>query len=104
MTSPLEIVQLAKRVHVTSSEVLDEISPKIDKSSIEVISTPLADNIVKCSVAYGIVWNGLKITKAIPILKYADKRTLGNYKPLLALPYSSKKKKQYKNYGIFNNE
>jgi len=43
MISPLEIILLAKELHATCSEGLGEISPKIAKSSIEAISTPLAE-------------------------------------------------------------
>lgn len=79
---------MAKELHATCSERLDDISLKIAKFSIGAISTALAE-IINCSTALGTVRNGLEIAKVIPNLKLV-KKTLGNYKLISILPYVSK--------------
>ena len=85
-TTPSELIMIAKELHTTHSMGLDEIDPMIAKSSIDAISTPLAE-IINCCIASEVVPESLKIAKVIPIFRNGDKRQLGNnYRPISVLP------------------
>lgn len=73
LTTPAEIVSIAKELRPTHSSGLDDIDPQIANSAIEATSIPLA-KIINCSIVSGIVPSSLKIAKIIPIFKSGEKK------------------------------
>ena len=89
LTSPDEIVSIAKGLRTTHSEGTDGIDPKIAKHSIETIKSPLAA-IINCSLTTGVIPYSLKTAKVVPIFKSGDRQHISNYRPISVLPYFSK--------------
>lgn len=89
LTSPAEVILVAKELRPTHSRGLDEIDPQIAKFTIEATSIPLAE-VMNCSILTGTVPTSLKIAKIIPIFKGGDKQKICNYRPISILPYFSK--------------
>ncbi len=67
----------------------DDISTKLLKETIDIISKPLA-HIINLSFETGIVPDQLKIAKVVPIYKASDNTSLNNYRPISLLPSFSK--------------
>ena len=89
LTSPEEIMSIAKELRSTHSCGLDDISPQLARPTLDFVSAPLA-HIINCSIANGIVPNDLKVAKVIPIFKSGERNKLNNYRPISILPYFSK--------------
>ena len=83
------IIQTAQKLKSKLSSGHDDISTKLLKETIAIISTPLS-HIINISFVTGIVPDQLKIAKVVPIYKASDKTSLNNYRPISLLPAFSK--------------
>ena len=89
LTSPEEIINLCKSLHLTHSSGHDDIDPCIVGPNLNYLAFPLSE-IINCSFSSGIVPLALKIAKVSPIYKQGNKEDLKNYRPISILPYFSK--------------
>ena len=88
-TDEKEIQQITRSFHSGKAPGNDNIPMGVVKSSIDIISRPLA-YIVNLSLSYGIVPDEMKIARVIPLYKAGDRSRLTNYRPISILPSFSK--------------
>ena len=88
-TDSTEITKIVGNMKNKSSFGYDLISPKILKSTIKSIVTPLA-HIINLSMLQGKCPSKMKIAKVIPIHKAEDTNIFKNYRPISLLPVFSK--------------
>ena len=86
---PYDIRAAINKIKPKSSTGYDNISCKILKLSSEYIINPLT-HIVNISFNSGIMPEGTKIAKIIPIFKNGDPNIASNYRPVSILPAFSK--------------
>jgi len=84
-----EILEVVNKLNNNKSAGLDNISPKVIKSTIYPIVKPLAD-IFNKSYVTGIVPDILKLARIVPIYKDGDPKTYSNYRPISILSCFSK--------------
>jgi len=87
--APKELEFISKQLKPKSSSGHDDISTKLMKETICLISSPLS-HIFNQSFVKGIVPINMKIAKIIPIYKNGKKDVLNNYRPISLLPAFSK--------------
>lgn len=68
---------------------LDNISPRLLKDAVEIITKPLT-KIINTSLEQGSVPDDLKTARITPIFKSGNKQELDNYRPISVLPVVSK--------------
>ena len=88
-TDYIEIYNIVSALDPNTSCGYDEISPKVIKSVIGHILSPLVA-IFNNSLQTGVLPNQLKIANVRPIYKSDDKFALNNYRPISVLPVLSK--------------
>lgn len=84
-----ELLSIVKCLESNKAAGHDDISPKVIKATIDVISQPLVD-IFNNSLLAGVFPDDLKIAKVSPIFKADDKVLVSNYRPISVLPVFSK--------------
>ena len=84
-----EILQIVKNMKNKSSSGADDISPKIIKSTIWSIITPLT-KLINTSIQTGRVPTSFKIAKITPVFKNKENTSFQNYRPIALLPTFSK--------------
>jgi len=85
----LEVLEEIQKLAIDKSPGHDEISPKLIKTSVRSILTPLT-NIFNKSFEQGIVPEILKIAKVIPLFKKKDPFIVENYRPISLLSIFNK--------------
>jgi len=88
-TSPEEIIQLGRTMHITHSSGLDDIDPCIANPYLDLLALPLAA-IFNASFMTGIIPSALKMAKIIPIFKQGNRAEASNYRPISILSYFAK--------------
>ena len=84
-TDEFEIKRMTGNVLSTKSSGHDDISPKVVKSTIDLISPVLCD-IFNKSFLQGRFPNKLKLVRVVPIYKSDNRTLLTNYRPISVLP------------------
>ena len=87
--TPEEVKNIANKLKNDKSCGFDNVSAKLLKKVIHVVSYPLCA-IFNSSLSSGIVPEKLKIAKVIPIFKSGSGEILSNYRPISILPIFSK--------------
>jgi hypothetical protein len=85
----IEIKSIVTNLKANASSGDDSILPKIVRSIIEYIQTPLC-TIFNKSLEQGCFPDKLKIARVIPIYKTDDEKLVSNYRPISVLPFFSK--------------
>ena len=88
-TDHQEIVNICDSLRPGTAAGYDTIHMDVIKSTIDLISKPLA-RVINLSMASGIVPNELKIARVIPLFKSGDQDLFTNYRPVSVLPIFSK--------------
>jgi Reverse transcriptase (RNA-dependent DNA polymerase) len=88
-TTEDEVKSTIKELKNTTSVGQDNISTKILKECINIISPPLTE-LINQSLNEGLFPNQLKIAKIIPIFKAGDRTLIENYRPIALLSVISK--------------
>ena len=88
-TSPSELESISSMFASGRAPGYDNISMRVIKHSIHLISAPLS-NIINLSLQKGIFPDKLKLTKVIPIYKANDPCLFTNYRPISLLSNFSK--------------
>ena len=83
------VISTADKLKPKLSSGHDDISSKLLKETISIISEPLT-HIINVSLDSGIVPDELKIAKVVPIYKAVDNTILNNYRPISLLSAFSK--------------
>ena len=88
-TNPCELESICSMFASGKAPGYDNISMRVIKHSIHLISAPLS-NIINLSLQKGIFPDKLKLTKVIPIYKANDPSLFTNYRPISLLSNFSK--------------
>ena len=83
-TNPCELESICSMFVSGKAPAYDNISMRVIKHSIHLISAPLS-NIINLSLQKGIFRDKLKLTKVIPIYKANDPSLCTNYRPISLL-------------------
>ena len=84
-----EIIKSVKELKSNASPGYDEITPKLLKLTLPLISEVLLD-IFNSSFRNGIFPSRMKIAKVVPIFKKGNRSDVNNYRPISLLPILSK--------------
>ena len=87
--SPVEIKLIIDKMKPKTSKGIDEISPKLVKTS-ELIIAEILSFIANLSFKCGKFPADMKIAKVVPVYKSKDSSLISNYRPISLLPAFSK--------------
>ena len=85
-TDHQEIVNICDSLRPGTAAGCDNIHMDVIKSTIDLISKPLA-RVINLSMASGIVPNELKITRVIPLFKSGDQGSLHKLQTSVSIAY-----------------
>ena len=88
-TAASHITDAASKIKPKNSLDVNNISTKMMKYTINDIATPMS-HIINLTFSTGIIPDGMKIAKIIPIFKSGDTFSFNNYRPISTLPAFSK--------------
>ena len=88
-TDEHEICQIVNTFKENKAPGIDEFSPKVVKSVIDLISVPLC-HIFNLSICEGVFPEKLKLAKVSPVFKKGAKSDMSNYRPISVLSVFSK--------------
>ena len=88
-TNPQEVTDICDGIRLGAAAGYDNINISVVKSTIDIISIPLA-HIINLSISSGVVPRELKIARVIPLFKSGDEAVFVNYRPISVLPLFSK--------------
>ena len=88
-TNEHEICQIVNTFKGCKAPGIDEFSPKVVKSVIDLISVPLSC-IFNLSMCEGVFPEKLKLAKVSPVFKKGNKSDMNNYRPISVLSVFSK--------------
>ena len=88
-TNEHEICQIVNTFKGCKAPGIDEFSPKVVKSVIDLISVPLSC-IFNQSICEGVFPEKLKLAKVSPVFKKGNKSDMNNYRPISVLSVFSK--------------
>ena len=83
-TNPQEVTDICDGIRIGAAAGYDNISISVVKSTIDIISIPLA-HIINLSISSGVVPRELKIASVIPLFKSGDEAVFVNYRPVASI-------------------
>ena len=89
LTTPDQIEKITSSLKNKNSCGFDNINIKVVKATIFKISNTLS-KLINISLMSGLVPDGIKIAKVIPLFKAGDRQLQTNYRPISILPCFSK--------------
>ena len=86
-TNEHEICQIVNTFKGCKAPGIDEFSPKVVKSVIDLISVPLSCIFFNQSICEGVFPEKLKLAKVSPVFKKGNKSDMNNYRPISVLSW-----------------